>query len=86
MKKSITLHDLDEATVKLIENRARANGRSLNKTIQALLEQALGVKPRESSIHLADFSEFLGRWKAADVKDFEKATGDFRKIDDEDWG
>ena len=85
MKKSITIHDLDESTAKLIEDRAKSKGRSLNKTIQALLEQALGVKPSVTAAHLADFSEFLGKWKASDVAAFERATKNLRRIDDEDW-
>jgi len=84
MKKSITIHDIDPATAKLIEDRAEAEGRSLNKTIQALLEQALGVKPSNDA-HRNDFSEFLGKWKSSDLHAFEKATKDLRKIDDEDW-
>jgi hypothetical protein len=86
MKKSITIHDLDASTAKLIEERAKAEGRSLNKTIQALLEQALGVKPRElRPDRLEIFSEFLGKWQASDVARFERATKALRKIDDEDW-
>ena len=84
MKKSITIHNIDSQTAKLIEDLAKAEGRSLNKTIQALLEEALGVKPRKAA-HLADFSEFLGRWKASDIQRFQRATKDLRKIEDEDW-
>jgi len=85
MKKSITIHDIDPTTAKLIEDRAKADGRSLNKTIQMLLEEALGIKRTQQPPHLADFSEFLGKWKSTDLTKFENTTKDLRKIDDEDW-
>ncbi len=33
MAKSITIHDLDDSVAKLIEAKAKSDGRSLNKTI-----------------------------------------------------
>jgi len=47
--KSITVHNLDEKTAILIEQKAKETGLSLNKTIKLLLRQALGVSYRESS-------------------------------------
>lgn len=85
MKKSITIHDLDAETAKLIEERAKTDGRSLNKTIQSLLEQSLGIRRPKEPPHLAEFSEFLGKWKPSDRSNFEKVTRDLRKVDDEDW-
>jgi len=44
--KSITIHDLDESTEALIEEKARKEGLSLNKTVKMLLRQALGLEER----------------------------------------
>ena len=83
--KSITIHGLDETVARMIESRARANGQSLNKTIKALLEESLGVKPAPGDRYASDFSEFLGVWGKKDQKEFEKATQTLRNIDEEDW-
>ena len=42
--KSITIHNLDETLENLIKERAKKQGKSLNKTIQALLNEALVKK------------------------------------------
>ncbi len=83
--KSITIHGLDDSVARLIEARAKAEGHSLNKTIKALIEQALGVSPRDRNIHAHDFSEFLGAWKKSELKEFERVTKGLRRVHEEDW-
>ena len=83
--KSITIHGLDGAVEALIRDRAAAEGMSLNRTIKALLEEALGVTPPRSGRHAADFREFLGVWSADERAAFDRAIGDFAQMDPEDW-
>lgn len=40
--KSITIHGMDDEMDRQIREKAAAEGKSLNKTIKGLLEQALG--------------------------------------------
>lgn len=83
--KSITIHGLDDAVSRLIEARARSQGQSLNRVIKALLEEALGVRPRDPARHAGDFEEFLGVWSRADADAFEAATEDFRRVEPGEW-
>lgn len=83
--KSITIHGIDEPLAELIKSRAESEGLSMNKTIKMLLEESLGVQPRNNSTHRKAFEEFCGFWSEADVREFEKATTDFRNINAEDW-
>jgi len=83
--KSITLHGLDDTMVALLKDRSRSMGMSLNKTIKALLEQALGIKPNGDDTHRADFEEFYGSWTDEQVEEFERATADFGVVDEADW-
>ncbi|MHC4873091.1 MAG: hypothetical protein ACYTFY_14710 [Planctomycetota bacterium] len=83
--KSITIHGLDSQTAKMIQDRAENENLSLNKTIKKLLEEALGIKPKDSGNHADEFAEFYGSWDEKDVEEFNKATADLRKIDKEDW-
>lgn len=55
--KSITIHDLDESLEAGIEEKARAEGRSLNKTVKVLLRQALGLQERHQGDRKADFAD-----------------------------
>ncbi len=83
--KSITIHDLDEALEAGIEEKAREEGLSLNKTVKKLLREALGLAPGGNGDRRADFAEFCGGWSKAEAKEFEKKTRELRKVDLRDW-
>ncbi len=83
--KSITIHNIDDHLHRMVQEKARAEGLSLNKTIHALLEEALGVKPRNLGKHYDEFKEFCGVWSEQEVLDFEEQTREFRQVHPEDW-
>lgn len=83
--KSITIHGLDDAVARLIEARARSQGQSLNQVIKGLLEEVLGVKPRDPGGHANDFEEFLGVWSRSEFDAFEAATEDLRRVEPGEW-
>jgi plasmid stability protein len=83
--KSITIHQLDDTMTRMVEARAKSAGQSLNKTVKALLEQSLGMRPPEDHRHAEDFAEFLGVWENADLKEFQRRIAAIRPVDDEDW-
>ena len=84
MPKSITIHGLDDRLSRRIEEKARTEGRSLNRTIKILLEEA--IEPKVDAAARRDaFIEFLGVWKRRDVEEFEAATADLEKIEEDDW-
>ncbi len=81
-KKSITIHNLDEALAQLIEQRAREEGNSLNATIKKLLQESLGI-PADTKY--ADFSKFCGGWTEEEFEEFQKNTEDMERIDPTEW-
>ena len=84
MMTSITVHGLDDAVAKLIKQRARAEGTSVNQTVKRLLEEALGVKPAPRK-HRAELEKFCGMWSKAQAEEFERAVADLGKVDPGDW-
>jgi plasmid stability protein len=84
--KTISIHNLDDQIVRLIDERAKAEKRSVNMVVKTLLAQALGVRPPEADRHRGDFEEFCGVWDAREVKEFQERTGDMEHVDPEDWG
>jgi hypothetical protein len=83
--KSITIHGLDETLDRLIRKRAKKHGKSLNKTIKKLLEEALGIDKKPPSGNRDDFLDLFGIWTAREVKQFMTTTKDLEKVDREDW-
>jgi len=79
---SITLHNLKPDLDKMIKKKAKREGLSINKMVQKILQQALGLnseRPKE------DFSEFCGIWSADEYEEFISNTGDLDTVDKEDW-
>ncbi len=83
--KSITIHNLDDSMDALIRERAKKQGTSLNKTIQQLLKQSLGLHSKATNDHRDDFLDLFGSWSKKDEADFNKKTKDFNTIDASDW-
>lgn len=83
--KSITIHGLDDHVHKLIQDKAKGEGLSLNRTIKKLLEESLGIRPKASGRHTDVFKEFCGIWSDEDLTEFEKETADLRQVQMEDW-
>lgn len=82
--KSITVHGLDDSVYQLLQRKAQAEGKSLNKTTKGILHEALGVRPQVRS-HRDDFTELFASWSEEDLREFEQATTDLRQIDPGDW-
>ena len=82
--KSITIHKLDEPLAKLIEQKAKKEGLSLNKTIKNILEEAFGIKYKKRNVKNS-FSKFSGKWSQDDLNEFIENTKEFEKIDKENW-
>jgi len=85
MPKSITIHGLDDRISRRIEEKAKAEGRSLNRTIKILIEEAIEPKISVAATRRGTFSEFLGVWKRHEAEEFAAATADLRRIDKEEW-
>lgn len=85
MPKSITIHGLDDKISRRIEEKAKAVGRSLNRTIKMLIEEAIEPKVNVAATRRGTFSEFLGVWKRHEAEEFAATTADLRRTDKEDW-
>lgn len=82
---SFTVHDLDPMVARLLKDRARAEGTSINRTIKRILEEALGVRPVARQKHRAHFEKFLGKWSRAEAEAFDRAVSDMGAVDPRDW-
>lgn len=76
---SLTIH-MDDALAQLIRKKAAAEGKSLNKTINGVLKEALGLQPPN---HRADFLDQCGVWSSEERTAFDALTR--RQVDPEDW-
>lgn len=83
--KSITIHDLDDSLDAMIQEKAKEQGLSLNRTVKMLLRKALGLESGGNGDRKAGFAEFCGAWSKADAAEFKRNTNDLCKVDPRDW-
>jgi predicted HicB family RNase H-like nuclease len=82
--KSITIHNLDDELDALIREKSKKEGKSLNKTIQSLLKQSLGLQ-KEKNDYRNEYIEFFGIWTEEDEKEFMKNTAELNQVNSGDW-
>ena len=81
--RQITLRKVPDKIDSLIRLISKKQNKSINKTIIALLEKALGLK--ENSNKKRNLSKLAGTWSKDDFDEFEENTNIFNKIDKEIW-
>lgn len=80
--KTITLHKINKELDYHIRIRAKKEKKSLNRTIQDMLEEQTGIKKQTKR---DDFDEFLGLWNEKEYKEFKNSVSGFEKINKNDW-
>lgn len=82
--KSISVHGIDDEIEKKIGERAKAEGKSVNKTVKELIAKALGLgdKPPDNR---AMFEDLSGVWTEAEAAEFLEHVADLEVVDEKDW-
>ena len=82
--KSISVHGIDEEMEKAIEERAKNEGKSVNKVVKELIAKALGIgdKPPDNR---AEFADLSGVWTETEASEFMKLIADLEVADAKDW-
>ena len=86
MPKTLTIHELEPATAKLLVGYARRQSKSLNQSVKDLLAVALGVVPKprlKVDNGLRRFRGCIDHKDASDLLDYVE-NADFSKVDMED--
>lgn len=79
----ITVRGVPEAVERAIRKRAAEENKSINRTVNELLQKALGIEPSQSKRR--DLSRFSGAWSPEEAHAFDRAIEPFDVIDDEVW-
>jgi hypothetical protein len=83
---SITLHNLEDSLYALLKQKARKEGKSLNRTIQELLTESVGLKRKAEKSGKKDvYTELCGSMSPEELKKMEEAEEEFEAIEEKDW-
>jgi plasmid stability protein len=82
--KSISVHGIDEEMEKAIKERAKSEGKSVNKIVKELIAKALGTgdKPPDNRV---EFADLCGVWTETEASEFMKLIADLEVADAKDW-
>jgi len=84
--KTISIHGIDEEMEKMIRERAKSEGTSVNKVVKELLADALGLGiKKKKKDRRKEFEDIFGVWTKEEADQFLESIADFEIIDEEDW-
>ena len=83
--KSITIHKLDETLARVLEERARREGVSINRLVKKLLRSALGLEKAPEPDHRDEFLDLFGTWSDRETADFHGRIEELERIEPQDW-
>ena len=81
--KTMTIRGVPAELAAALENEKQRRGASLNRTVLALMREALGLSdtgPRSNGLR-----GLAGAWGEDEYQDFERATAPFGQVDEEIW-
>lgn len=82
--KSISVHGIDDETEKIIGERAKSEGKSVNRVVKELIAKALGLGERPSD-NRAEFADLCGVWTEEEAAEFAECVADLGAVDEKDW-
>ena len=82
--KSISVHGVSKETADLLRQRAKDEGRSVNKVMKELIDQSLGLGAGKRD-NRPVFAEFCSVWTEEEAKAFLDSIDDLERIDEVDW-
>jgi ferritin-like protein len=82
--KSISVHGIDKEIEQKIGERAKSEGKSVNRIVKELIAKALGLgdKPPDNR---AMFEDLSGVWTEAEEREFLDSIADLETTDEKDW-
>ena len=81
--KTMTIRNVPAELAQALEKERRKRGTSLNRTVLALLRNALGVSSQAAPSN--GLRQLAGTWSEAEYKQFEQAVAPLGEVDETMW-
>ena len=81
--KTMTIRNIPSELAQALDKERRRRGLSLNRTVLALLGNALGVQ--NAATRSNGLRQLAGTWSEAEYRQFEQAVAPFGEIDEAMW-
>ena len=82
---TITIRGIDETTARVLKERAKKEGASINSIVLRIVREALGLEKKKRTIIYTDLDHLSGTWDKKDYAEFQRKIADFETIDKNIW-
>lgn len=81
----MTIRGVDDTTAKVLKQRAKKEGISVNAVLLKTLRESLGLEKKRRTIVYDDLDYLAGTWSKKDFTEFQDKIADFETIDKKMW-
>jgi len=82
---TITIRGIDEITAKILKEKAKKEGTSVNAVLLNTLKESLGLGKKKRTVVYTDLDHLAGTWSEKDFSEFQKKIADFETVDEKMW-
>ena len=82
---TITIRGIDEITAKILKEKAKKEGTSVNAVLLNTLKESLGLGKKKRTVVYTDLDHLAGTWSEKDFSEFQKKIADFETVDKKIW-
>lgn len=82
---TMTIREIDDEVAKLLKERAKTEGMSVNALLLKMVKESLGIEKKRRIKIYHDLDHLAGTWSEKDLKEFQKNVEYLEKIDEEIW-
>ncbi len=81
----ITIRGIDNEIAKILKDKAKKEGISVNTILLKTIRNALGLEKKKRTIVYDDLDYLAGTWNEKDYLEFKKKIADFEVVDEKMW-
>ena len=82
---AITIRGIDNEIAKVLKEKAKKEGTSINTNLLKTIRAALGLEKKKRAIVYDDLDYLAGTWNEKDYLEFQKKIADFEVVDEKMW-
>ena len=82
---TITIRGIDEITAKILKEKAKKEGTSVNAGLLNTLKESLWLGKKKRTVVYTDLDHLAGTWSEKDFSEFQKKIADFEAVDEKMW-
>lgn len=81
----ITVRGIDDTMAKVLKEKAKQEGTSVNSVLLKTLREFFGLKKKKRTVIYDDLDHLAGTWSEKDFLEFQKKIADFETVDKKMW-